>query len=52
MKAKDLSNRSLLEYFELAVMDKNYNPTNEPYNESGIPYYELEAELLRRLEER
>jgi len=45
-----VSNSNLLEVFEDAVCDRNYNPTSEDYNKSGYTYAELKAEILDRLQ--
>lgn len=45
-----VSNSTLLEAFEDAVCDRNYNPTSDNYNKSGYTYAELKAEILDRLE--
>lgn len=44
-----IDNYSLMGHFKDAVMDMNYNPSGEDYNQSGFLYEELESELLRRL---
>lgn len=44
-----IDNYSLIGHFKDAVMDMNYNPTSEDYNQSGFTYEELEAEIGRRL---
>lgn len=44
-----VSNSTLLEVFEDAVCDRNYNPTNDNYNKSGYTYNELKAEILDRI---
>jgi len=41
LNISDASNSSLVEHFEDAVCDKNYNPTSDPYNKSGLTYEEL-----------
>lgn len=46
----NVSNTTLLEVFEDAVCDKNYNPTSDNYNKSGYSYAELKAEILDRLQ--
>ena len=45
-----VSNSNLLEVFEDAVCDRNYNPTSDNYNKSGYAYAELKAEILDRLQ--
>ena len=45
-----VSNSALLEAFEDAVCDRNYNPTNDNYNKSGYTYAELKAEIVDRLQ--
>ena len=44
-----ISNSTLLEEFENAVCDRNYNPTNDNYNKSGYTYAELKAEIINRI---
>ena len=45
-----VSNSTLLETFEDAVCDRNYNPTNANYNKSGYTYGELKFEIIDRLQ--
>lgn len=45
-----VSNSTLLEAFEDAVCDRNYNPTGDDYNKSGYTYAELKAEIVNRLQ--
>lgn len=49
MSVKDLTNEELIEYFEDAVRDNNYNPTSKNYNNSGFTYDELRYEIFSRL---
>jgi hypothetical protein len=44
-----LDNCVLISHFKDAVMDDNYNPSSEDYNQSGFTLYELEQEVLRRM---
>jgi len=46
----NVSNSTLLEVFEDAVCDRNYNPTSDDYNKSGYTYAELKAEIIDRLQ--
>ena len=46
----NVSNSALLEAFEDAVCDRNYNPTNDNYHKSGYTYAELKAEIVDRLQ--
>jgi len=46
----NVSNSTLLETFEDAVCDRNYNPTSDDYNKSGYTYAELKAEIIDRLQ--
>lgn len=46
----NVSNSTLLEVFEDAVCDRNYNPTSDKYNKSGYTYAELKAEIFDRLQ--
>ena len=45
-----LSDYDLLEAFENAVCDRNYNPTRDDYNKSGYSYEELKSEILDRIQ--
>jgi hypothetical protein len=45
-----VNNSTLLEVFEDAVCDRNYNPTSDNYNKSGYTYRELKSEILDRLQ--
>ena len=49
-KLEKMSSLTLLEHFEDAVCDKNYNPSSENYNESGFSYEELRNEILNRMD--
>jgi hypothetical protein len=49
MRLKDIPNKELIEYFEDAVRDNNYNPTSKDYNQSGYTYHELYEELYNRM---
>ncbi len=49
MNIKDLPNDRLLEHFEDAVKDRNYNPSSKDYNQSGYTYYELYGEVYWRI---
>lgn len=49
MNIEELTNRQLIEDFKDAVRDKNYNPSDTPYNKSGFTYDELETEIFNRL---
>lgn len=44
-----LDNHVLISHFKDAVMDDNYNPSSEDYNQSGFTLYELESEILKRI---
>ena len=46
----NVTNSTLLEIFEDAVCDRNYNPTSVYYNKSGYTYAELKAEIIYRLQ--
>ncbi len=46
----NVSNSTLIEVFEDAVCDRNYNPTSDDYNKSGHTYAELKAEIIDRLQ--
>lgn len=48
-KIKKISSHALLSYYKEAVMDDNYNPSNEYYNQSGFTLEELENEILTRM---
>jgi len=45
----NVSNSTLLEVFEDAVCDRNYNPTSDNYNKSGYTYGELKSEIIDRM---
>jgi hypothetical protein len=49
MKIEELTKSQLLEAFKDAVMDRNYNPFNSPYNLSGFTYDELYSEIYNRM---
>ena len=46
---EELASSTILGYYKEAVMDSNYNPTSENYNQSGFTLDELETEILNRM---
>ena len=46
----NLTNEQLLDYYKDAICDKHYNPSGESFNVSGFSLYELEEEILKRME--
>ena len=49
-KLEEMTSLTLLQHFENAVCDKNYNPSSEDYNKSGFTYEELVNEILNRMD--
>lgn len=49
-KLEDMSNQSLLEFFENAVRDDHYQPYGEKLNTSNYSLSELETEIEKRLD--
>ena len=49
-KIEKLTNHELINYFDDAIRDAHYQPTEYKCNNSGFSSYELKTELLRRLE--
>lgn len=49
MKIEKLNNYLLLAYYDDAIRDENYNPSDMLYNDSGFTLNELREELLRRI---
>lgn len=50
MRIEKLTNQELLGYYYDAVCDNNYNPSKRAYNTSGFDLWELESEILKRME--
>lgn len=48
-KLEDMSNESLLDFFEKAIRDDHYSPYSEKLNNSNYTLSELETELEKRL---
>ena len=48
-KLEDMSNQSLLDFYENAIRDDHYQPYGDKLNTSQYSLSELETELERRL---